>query len=317
MKYIEEFYLFVKVVQEGGFSHAAAALGMPTGTISRRISQLEEQLGCSLLHRSTRKLRLTDEGLRYYERLCTPLAEIEQATGEIQGQEHDISGLIRLAAPIALSNTILVDMLADFGLRYPQVQFDISQTNDHAPLCDQDRDLVFFNGELPQSLPNALCLGHIQYGLFASPLYLEKMGTPSHPAQLEEHELIHCWPHQHWQLTGRDDQGEQVVQIKRIPRLNVNQTQAAVRAARRHLGIVNAPLHYVHPFLQDEQLVAVLPDWQSGRRPFYMLLCQPQFTPLRVKMFAEFVEKYSARYRSHQRDDQFLPAMPLPIASDD
>ena len=82
MKYIEEFYLFVKVVQEGGFSHAAAALGMPTGTISRRISQLEEQLGCSLLHRSTRKLRLTDEGLRYYERLCTPLAEIEQAAGQ-------------------------------------------------------------------------------------------------------------------------------------------------------------------------------------------------------------------------------------------
>lgn len=132
MKYIEEFYLFVKVVQEGGFSHAAAALGMPTGTISRRISQLEEQLGCSLLHRSTRKLRLTDEGLRYYERLCTPLAEIEQATGEIRGEETDISGLIRLAAPIALSNTILVDMLVDFGLRYPGVQFDIRQSNDHA-----------------------------------------------------------------------------------------------------------------------------------------------------------------------------------------
>ncbi|WP_223952873.1 LysR family transcriptional regulator, partial [Aeromonas caviae] len=192
MKYIEEFYLFVKVVQEGGFSHAAAALGMPTGTISRRISQLEEQLGCSLLHRSTRKLRLTDEGLRYYERLCTPLAEIEQATGEIRGEETDISGLIRLAAPIALSNTILVDMLADFGLRYPGVQFDIRQSNDHALQADQDRDLVFFNGELPQTLPNALCLGHIQYGLFASPLYLEKMGVPSHPTQLEEHDLIYC-----------------------------------------------------------------------------------------------------------------------------
>ena len=184
MKYIEEFYLFVKVVQEGGFSHAAAALGMPTGTISRRISQLEEQLGCSLLHRSTRKLRLTDEGLRYYERLCTPLAEIEQATGEIRGEETDISGLIRLAAPIALSNTILVDMLVDFGLRYPGVQFDIRQSNDHALQADQDRDLVFFNGELPQTLPNALCLGHIQYGLFASPLYLEKMGVPRPPAHV-------------------------------------------------------------------------------------------------------------------------------------
>lgn len=308
MKYIEEFYLFVKVVQEGGFSHAAAALGMPTGTISRRISQLEEQLGCSLLHRSTRKLRLTDEGLRYYERLCTPLGEIEQATGEIQGKEADLNGVIRLSAPIALSNTILVDMLADFGLRYPEVQFDITQTNDHQHLFDNDRDLVFFNGELPQSLPNALCLGHIEYGLFASPLYLEKMGTPSHPGQLEEHALIYCWPHQHWQLTDRE---EQTVQIKRAARLTVNQTQAAVRAARRHLGIVNAPLHYVHPFLQDEQLVAVLPDWKTGNRPFYMLRCQPQFAPLRVKMFADFVEKYSARYRNRQWDNQFSPATSL------
>lgn len=308
MKYIEEFYLFVKVVQEGGFSHAAAALGMPTGTISRRISQLEEQLGCSLLHRSTRKLRLTDEGLRYYERLCTPLAAIEQATGEIQGKEADINGVIRLAAPIALSNTILVDMLADFGLHYPEVQFDITQTNDHQHLFHNDRDLVFFNGELPQSLPNALCLGHIEYGLFASPLYLEKMGIPAHPAQLEEHALIYCWPHQHWQLTDRD---EQTVQIKRTAKLTVNQTQAAVRAARRHLGIVNAPLHYVHPFLQDEQLVPVLPDWKTGNRPFYMLRCQPQFAPLRVKMFAEFVEKYSARYRNRQWDNQFSPATSL------
>ncbi|MFM5758158.1 LysR family transcriptional regulator [Aeromonas hydrophila] len=308
MKYIEEFYLFVKVVQEGGFSHAAAALGMPTGTISRRISQLEEQLGCPLLHRSTRKLRLTDEGLRYYERLCTPLAAIEQATGEIQGKEADINGVIRLAAPIALSNTILVDMLADFGLHYPEVQFDITQTNDHQHLFDNDRDLVFFNGELPQSLPNALCLGHIEYGLFASPLYLEKMGIPAHPAQLEEHALIYCWPHQHWQLTDRD---EQTVQIKRTAKLTVNQTQAAVRAARRHLGIVNAPLHYVHPFLQDEQLIPVLPDWKTGNRPFYMLRCQPQFAPLRVKMFAEFVEKYSARYRNRQWDNQFSPATSL------
>lgn len=313
MKYIEEFYLFVKVVQEGGFSHAAAALGMPTGTISRRISQLEEQLGCSLLHRSTRKLRLTDEGLRYYERLCTPLAEIEQATGEIRGEETDISGLIRLAAPIALSNTILVDMLVDFGLRYPGVQFDIRQSNDHALQADQDRDLVFFNGELPQTLPNALCLGHIQYGLFASPLYLEKMGVPFHPTQLEEHDLIYCWPHQHWQLSGRD---EQTVCIKRTPRLCIDQTQAAVRAAQRHLGIVNAPQHYVHPFLQDGQLVPVLPDWQSGKRPFYMLHCQPRFTPLRVKMFADFVEKHSERYRTRQQNDQFSPAQPLPVASD-
>lgn len=138
------------------------------------------------------------------------------------GQEADITGLIRIAAPIALSNTILIDMLAEFGLHYPEVQFDITQTNDHQHLFDNDRDLVFFNGELPQSLPNAICLGHIEYGLFASPLYLTKKGTPSHPNQLEEHDLIYCWPHQHWQLTDKDGQS---VCIKRSAKLTVNQTR--------------------------------------------------------------------------------------------
>ncbi|MGL5332025.1 MAG: LysR substrate-binding domain-containing protein, partial [Aeromonas veronii] len=135
-----------------------------------------------------------------------------------------------------------------------------------------------------------------------SPLYLTKKGTPSHPNQLEEHDLIYCWPHQHWQLTDKDGQS---VCIKRSAKLTVNQTQAAVRAARRHLGIVNAPLHYLSSFLHDEQLVPVLTDWQTGNRPFYMLCCQHQFAPLRVKMFVEFVEKYSARYRNRQWDNQF------------
>ncbi|MGL4716210.1 MAG: LysR family transcriptional regulator [Aeromonas sp.] len=302
MKHIEEFYLFVKVVQEGGFSHAAAALSMPTGTISRRISQLEDQLGYPLLQRSTRKLRLTDEGSRYYERLCGPLAEIEQATGEIRGNDTDINGVIRLAAPIALSNTILVDMVADFSLRYPKIQFDITQTNDHQHLFDNDQDLVFFNGELPQSIPHASCLGQIEYGLYASSLYLKKRGIPTDPTQLEEHDLIYCWPHQQWQLTNQ--QGDTYC-LKRSAKLTISQTQAAVRAARRHMGIVNAPRHYVHSFLQEEQLQPVLPDWQTGVRPFYMLCCQPQFAPFRVKMFVEFIEKYSARYRNQQWDNQF------------
>ncbi|PJG60375.1 LysR family transcriptional regulator [Aeromonas cavernicola] len=293
MKHIEEFYLFVKVVQEGGFSHAAAVLGIPTATISRRITQLEEHLGSPLLHRSTRKVSLTDEGLRYYERLAPPLADMELATGDMQGAKADLSGLIRLAAPITLSNTLLMDMVADFGLLHPQIQFDVSQTNDHQHLFDNDRDLVFFNGELPQRTPNATCLGHIEYGLFASELYLEKRGIPQHPAQLAQHDLIYCWPHQQWQLNCDDEQ----ILLPHHARLVVSQTHAAVRAAKRHLGIINAPRHYVHPFLQDGQLHPVLPQWQSACRPFYMLRCQPQFAPLRVKVFAEFVEQYAAHYR--------------------
>lgn len=294
MKYIEEFYLFVKVVQEGGFSHAASALGMPTASISRRITHLEESLGYPLLHRSTRKIRLTDEGLRYYERLCTPLAQIEQATGEIQGKEADLAGLIRLAAPIALSSTLLIDMVADFSLQHPEVQFDICQTNDHQRLFEGDRDLVFFNGELPQTLDHATLLGRVEYGLFASPLYLEKRGQPAHPHALEEHDLIYCWPHQHWQLNNREGG---LAEVRTQAKLTVSQTQAAVRAATQHMGIINVPLHLVHQARQAGQLHPVLSDWKSTSRPFYMLMTQPNFSPLRVKLFAEFIEKYSERYR--------------------
>lgn len=294
MKYIEEFYLFVKVVQEGGFSHAASALGMPTASISRRITHLEESLGYPLLHRSTRKIRLTDEGLRYYERLCTPLAQIEQATGEIQGKEADLAGLIRLAAPIALSSTLLIDMVADFSLQHPEVQFDICQTNDHQRLFEGDRDLVFFNGELPQTLDHATLLGRVEYGLFASPLYLEKRGQPAHPHALEEHDLIYCWPHQHWQLNNREGG---LAEVLTQAKLTVSQTQAAVRAATQHMGIINVPLHLVHQARQAGQLHPVLSDWKSTSRPFYMLMTQPNFSPLRVKLFAEFIEKYSERYR--------------------
>lgn len=294
MKYIEEFYLFVKVVQEGGFSHAASALGMPTASISRRITHLEESLGYPLLHRSTRKIRLTDEGLRYYERLCTPLAQIERATGEIQGKEADLAGLIRLAAPIALSSTLLIDMVADFSLQHPEVQFDICQTNDHQRLFEGDRDLVFFNGELPQTLDHATLLGRVEYGLFASPLYLEKRGQPAHPHALEEHDLIYCWPHQHWQLNNREGG---LAEVRTQAKLTVSQTQAAVRAATQHMGIINVPLHLVHQARQAGQLHPVLSDWKSTSRPFYMLMTQPNFSPLRVKLFAEFVEKYSERYR--------------------
>ncbi|MFM4942905.1 LysR family transcriptional regulator [Aeromonas bivalvium] len=294
MKYIEEFYLFVKVVQEGGFSHAASALGMPTATISRRISHLEEILGHPLLHRSTRKIRLTDEGLRYYERLCTPLADIEQATGEIQGKETDLAGVIRLAAPVSLSSTLLIDMVTAFSLHHDEVQFDISQTNDHQQLLEGDRDLVFFNGELPQTQPHTSLLGQVRYGLFASPLYLAKRGCPAHPAALDEQDLIYCWPHQHWQLSNREGESARICPQAK---LTVSQAQAALRAAEQHLGIINVPRYLVQQALREGRLQPVLPDWQTPSRPFYMQLTQPNFAPLRVKLFAEFVEKYSEPYR--------------------
>ncbi|ENY71470.1 LysR family transcriptional regulator [Aeromonas diversa] len=293
MKHIEEFYLFVKVIQEGGFSHAAAALDIPTATISRRITQLEEQLGTPLLHRSTRKLRLTDEGLHYYQRLCGPLQQLEQATGEIHCNKQELGGLIKLAAPISVSNTLLIDLLAEFSRAYPQIRFELEQTNDHQQLFDSQWDLVLFSGDLPKRVAHARSLGKIQYALYASPLYLEQHGTPSHPHQLIDHALIYCWPYSTWQLRHSD--GE-TVDINQPGRLSVSQSQAAVLAACNHLGIINAPRHSAQNRLKRGQLVPVLPDWRAGERAFHLLVNNPDFAPLRVRLLEEFIHKRALRY---------------------
>lgn len=289
MKHLDDFYLFVKVVQQGGFSHAAAELNLPTATLSRRISGLEQAIGCKLLSRTTRKLQLTEEGRRYFERLNPLLNEIEQVTGDIQGQSQSISGLIKIAAPIAISNTFLMDGITQFCLEYPQIRIDLLQSNDYTSLLDTDLDVVFFSGELPDSSLRARRLGVVHYGLFASPRYLEQHGTPALPEELDQHHIIQCWPHRNWQLTHQDGRR---FHLKPVARLSVNQMQSAVKAAIQGLGIVNVPEHYVAHHRESDLLRPVLPGWLGGKRPFHMVFHNRELAPIRLNTFIEFIDKH-------------------------
>ncbi|MDV2858477.1 MULTISPECIES: LysR family transcriptional regulator [Oceanimonas] len=293
MKHLDALYLFVKVVQQGGFSHAAAQLAMPTATLSRRISNLEQALGCKLLSRTTRKLQLTEEGRRYYERLNPLLSEMEQVTGDIQGQTQTMSGLIKVAAPIAISNTFLMDGITEFCLQYPQIRIDLLQSNDYTSLLDTDLDVVFFSGELPDSTLRSRQLGEVQYGLFAAPRYLAEKGELNHPEELDQHHIIQCWPHRNWQLT--DSRGRRF-HLKPVARLSVNQMQSAVKAAIKGLGIVNVPRHYVAHYTEAGLLQPVLPDWLGGKRPFHMVYHNRELAPVRLNAFIEFIDQHM-RYR--------------------
>ncbi|GAA3531154.1 LysR family transcriptional regulator [Zobellella aerophila] len=287
MKHLDDFYLFVKVVQQGGFSHAAAELGLPTATLSRRISGLEQSLGCKLLSRTTRKLQLTEEGRRYFERLNPLLNEMEQVTGDIQGQSQTISGLIKIAAPVAISNTFLIDGITEFCLQYPQIRIDLLQSNDYTSLLDTDLDVVFFSGELPDSSLRARRLGEVQYGLFASPRYIEQYGTPTLPEELDQHHIIQCWPHRNWQLTHQDGRR---FHLKPVARLSVNQMHSAVKAAIQGLGIVNVPEHYVAHHRENGLLRPVLAGWRGGKRPFHMVFHNRELAPVRLNTFIEFID---------------------------
>ena len=219
MKYIEEFYLFVKVVQEGGFSHAAAALGhadrhhqstyLPTGRAARMQPAAQIHLQAASHGRRAALLRAP----------LYPLAEIEQATGEIRGEETDISGLIRLAAPSPSPTPSWSTCWWTSACAIP----GYSSTSASPTIMPSRRIRTgtwSFQRRAPQTLPNAPLSGSHPVRS-ASPLSGED-GCALPPTQLEEHDLIYCWPHQHWQLSGRD---EQTICIKRTPAFASDQTR--------------------------------------------------------------------------------------------
>ena len=141
-------FIFIKVMEKGSFLGASRALGMPTSTVSRRVQSLEESLGYRLLHRSARKLALTEAGELFYRR-CQPLfAELEHATKSLDGELTSPSGELRITAPVSLSNELLDPWFFEFMEKYPKIRLELMLVNRNIDLMDEGVDIAFRIGEI-------------------------------------------------------------------------------------------------------------------------------------------------------------------------
>src|SRR6516164_6972028 len=195
--------IFAQVVEASSFSEAARRLKMPLSTVSRRIAELEDQLGVRLLERSTRSLRLTELGAEVLEQAVRSAELGESVESIVSNRLSDVSGTLRLSAPPSISDTLLTPLVTAFQASYPNVRIQILVTDRFVDHIAEGVDMVFRLGALRDSSLIARRLLTYRHQLVASPAYIERVKPPEKPQDLLEHRLLgfSFWnPESRWTL---------------------------------------------------------------------------------------------------------------------
>ncbi|SDB61868.1 LysR family transcriptional regulator [Pseudomonas sp. NFACC13-1] len=282
--------LFVQVVRSGSFAEAARRLGMPSNTVSRRVQQLETQLGTRLLQRSTRKLTLTQVGQGFYERCVGAVDGLTEAGQELMKGSDEPSGLVRIAAMADFFDFFPMQWVADFLAAHPRVQLDFVLSDDRVDLIADRIDVAFRGGPLQDSgYVGRQLLSNEGDGMVASPAYLAARGMPAALQDLAHHDSVsfaHPSGLSHWRLIGPDGTEEEV----QVPsRFNANTAQALRKAAVAGLGIAVLPSAVSSVDLEAGRLVRVLPQYRRIGFGLNVLYPSRRQLPLAVSAFIALV----------------------------
>jgi len=270
--------LFAAVVREGGFTRAAAQLGITKQTVSERIAKLEERLGVRLLERTTRRIRVTDTGASYYERCAAIAAQIEAANDEVQERQSEPTGLLRVSAPVLYGRRFLAPVVASYMQRHPKVTVEVLLVDRRVDLVAEGLDLAIRIGTLDDSSITARKLGEAHMYHVASPGYLATHGSPT-AHTLRTARCIGRRTHETWDIGG--------IRSKLEPVLVVNDHEAACDAAIAGIGIARLPGLVCRAPVLDGRLRLLFPTSTTLVRPIYAVYPSRQYLPPKVRAFIE------------------------------
>lgn len=279
--------LFVEVAHARSFRGAADATGMPNSTLSRRISGLEKAIGLRLLHRTTRKVELTEAGQVYYERCRRIVDEARIAHEQLGEMLAQPSGVLRASLPVDFATIYLAPLVAEFARRYPGITFDFDLTPRRVDLVSEPIDVAIRMGELSDSNLIARQLARLSVQAYASPGYLKQSGTPEHPSDLSQHESLVFPKAGVWELRNADE----TVRVEVGGRFMVNSVGMLRRLATLDAGIVLLPSEIVAEDVATGRLQRVLPGWVGKPTPVYALT-ETRLLPAKVQRFIEFLQEH-------------------------
>lgn len=283
---LNEMAIFVRVVESGSFTGAAKALGLPKSTVSRKITQLEERLGVRLIQRTTRSLSLTDTGMAYHAHCARILCEIEEANTAVTQMQNTPTGTLRITAPVLFGSTVLSGLIAEYMDLHPQVNIELVLSDQLIDLVQDGIDVAFRVGQLEDSSLIGRYLGDIKAMVCASPDYIAKHGTPSHPEDIANHQVIAVTDRNQWALKGPDGQ-EVNVNIK--PRLKVNDLSTLYTLALSGAGIAALPVLIAASAIKSKNLVPILCNWPFEAHPIHTLYASNRHLSAKVRSFVDFV----------------------------
>lgn len=262
MDRLDAMRLFLRVADAGSFSKAAGDMNVGQPTVSRKIQDLEHRLGADLFHRTTRSLKLTEAGERFYGRAESILEEFDDAEAEARGLDHEPVGLLRMTAAHSLGRLVIAPRITSFLKLYPHIKIDLMLDDTRTDLVEEGVDLAFRLGELEDSSLMAKRMGEARRRIWAAPSYLKARGEPRTPSDLAEHDAV-LFRHENgqtkWSL--HCDNTSDTVTIEMDGRFKASSGDALTQAAVDGLGLILAPDWLVCEAAQAGKLKCVLPSW--------------------------------------------------------
>lgn len=277
--------VFVRVVEAGSFSAAARRMEMPKATVSAKVMHLEKSLGLSLLHRTTRKLRLTEAGEEYFRHCAQAIREIETAEAALQSASGKPSGILRVTAPVDVGHTLLPRVVSAYAAQYPGVAVELLVTNRIVDLVGEGIDLAIRPSQVLQdSSLIARRFYDIGSNLWASPEYLQHLGTPVHPRDLETATFVEFRPRGSLVLTN----GNSDVEIATSGRIRADDFETIKALLLLGEGIAWLPDFLAADAAAGGALVPVLPQWRPKERAaFYFVYVGRKYGLPKVAAFIE------------------------------
>ncbi len=281
--------VFVAVVEAGGIGAAADRLGLAKSAVSRRLAELEARLGATLIHRTTRRLSLTDDGRAFYERCVAILADLDEAESAVRQARVALTGRLRITLPQSFGLLHLSPLIQAFMERHPDLRFELDFNDRQADLVREGLDLAIRIARLEDSSLIARRLCPIRSGVYASPDYLARHGTPATAADLRDHAcLVYSNPRDPdlWTYTGPDGRAGGI----RVPvRLASSSGEFLLRAALAGQGLIRSPTFFVHEALKAGRLVPVLADHAWPELSAYAVYPPTRHLSRRVRAFIDFL----------------------------
>jgi len=291
MRDLNEIQCFVRAVELKSLTAAAKALDLPKSSVSRKIRNLENQLGMTLLVRTTRALNLTDAGRSFFEKSALALKQIENALETLDGSRQTVEGTLRITAPMVFATGQFNDIVVSFMDKYPKVKIDLILTERVVDLIAENFDLAFRIGELDDSTLIAKKLTSIDACIVASPRYLKNHGTPKTLADLDKHEFIQFSPNdvtiKKWPMKGPSGKKDLVPR----GRLNINHILSIKEAVIRGFGLALLPNYMTTAEVKNNELKVVLPDWTAKGLPIHLVFPGQKFVSPKMREFIDHVTK--------------------------
>jgi DNA-binding transcriptional LysR family regulator len=282
--------VFCKAAELESFAACARNLGITAAAVSRSISRLELRLGVRVFNRTTRQVKLTDDGRTYYEQCKQALEQIQNAEQALTGKQKSPGGRLRISVPTTYGHARLMPLLPRFMAAYPKIDVDVDISNRNIDFIEDGFDLAIRLGELQDSRLVARTLEHASVGVFASPTYLRKNGTPKTLAQLQDHECFaFVLP-----STGRAlpwiFNAPEPIDYQPRGRLRFHgDVLGAVHVAVAAGGLVQTYHYIAQDFIERGLLKEVLKPFAGRSRPFSILYPQNRHLSAKVRVFVDFL----------------------------